>query len=68
MTTQTFSSHEFAATMQGRVVAAYPMSERSATFSITEVEPATSRAISPAEAARAFWRWDVMPQTMQRLA
>jgi citrate lyase beta subunit len=25
-------------------------------------------AVSPADAARQYWRWDVMPNTMRRLA
>lgn len=72
--TITFGSQTFVDTMKGAVVIAYPPGEQSAAWLSRSVDDYAHFArvpqeiLSPADAAKTYWRWDVMPKTMQRLA
>lgn len=66
--TITFSSHEFAAEMKATLVVAYPPGEQHSVDDFAQFARVPQNILSPAEAARTYWRWDVMPKTMHRLA
>jgi hypothetical protein len=72
--TITFSAHEFTAAMKGAIVVAYPPGEGFAADQASPIDDfahfarVPQRIVSPAEAAKSYWCWDVMPKTMHRLA
>ncbi len=66
--TITFSSHEFEAAMKGTLVVAYPPGEHGSVDEFAYLARVPQSIISPADAAKTYWRWDVMPKTMHRLA
>jgi hypothetical protein len=70
--TITFGSREFVAATNGAVVVAYPpcspWTDSSAIDDFSRFARVPQGQISPADAAKTYWRQDMMPKTMKRLA